>query len=196
MLVSIDVGQRVTLIKRKLARDMVRIPGFNREVADVARKRTQHFLRRRLVLCGGQPLEAAPMQPLQHNWSNQGDIADLRQDVYVQVFEAAKQRILEQAKAFVFQLARNLLINHVRREPIIPIEAAANAEALSVAVDAPGPERVLLARDELRGLQMVLDRLPPRCRGSTSVDRYLRALVHARIPYFRGRGLISSAVSR
>ena len=145
---------------------MAKISGFNREDADVTRAEANVTLSApeawfvREVL----PLEAALIQFLQHNWRNQGDIADLRQDVYVQVFEAAKKQIPEQPKAFVFQTARNLLIDRVRREQIVPIEAVADAEALSVAVDAPGPERSVIARDELRRLQLALDRLPPRCR--------------------------------
>jgi RNA polymerase sigma-70 factor (ECF subfamily) len=37
-------------------------------------------------------------------------------------------------------------------------------DALGIAVDAPGPDRSLIARDELRKLQDALDQLPPRAR--------------------------------
>ena len=37
------------------------------------------------------PLEAALMQFLRHNWRNNSDIDDLRQEVYVRVYEAAQQ---------------------------------------------------------------------------------------------------------
>ncbi len=117
------------------------------------------------------PLEAALMQFLQHNWRNKADIADLRQDVYVQVFDAAHNKIPDNAKAFVFQTARNLLINRLKREQIIPIEAVADVEALNAAIEAPGPERNTIARDELRRLQAALDRLPPRCREAVVLGR-------------------------
>jgi RNA polymerase sigma factor (sigma-70 family) len=110
------------------------------------------------------PLEAALMQFLQHNWRNRSDIEDLLQDVYTRVFEAAGKQLPENPKAFVFTTARNLLIDRVRREQIIPIEAVADLDALNVAMDAPGPDRNAVARDELRRLQVALDRLPPRCR--------------------------------
>jgi RNA polymerase sigma factor (sigma-70 family) len=110
------------------------------------------------------PLEAALTQYLQHNWRNRGDIEDLLQDVYVRVFEAAQKQIPDRPRAFVFTTARNLLIDRVRREQIIPIEAASDLDALNVALDAPGPERSAMARDELRRLQIALDHLPPRCR--------------------------------
>ncbi|HEV2562235.1 MAG TPA: RNA polymerase sigma factor [Rhizomicrobium sp.] len=117
------------------------------------------------------PLEAALMQFLQHNWRNKSDIADLRQEVYVRVFDAAKKEIPVRAKQFVFATARNLLINRVRRERIIPIEAVADLDALAIAKDEPGPERNVAARDELRHLQSALDRLPPRCREAVILGR-------------------------
>ncbi len=117
------------------------------------------------------PLEAALMQFLQHNWRNKADIADLRQDVYTQVFDAAQKSIPENTRAFVFQTARNLLINRLKREHIVPIEAVADVEALNAAIETPGPERSTIARDELRRLQAALDRLPPRCREAVILGR-------------------------
>jgi RNA polymerase sigma factor (sigma-70 family) len=117
------------------------------------------------------PLEPALMQFLQHNWRNKSDIADLRQDVYVRVFEAAREQIPERARQFVFTTARNLLINRVRREQIVPIEAVADLDALGVAKDAPGPDRNAISRDELRKLQSALDRLPVRCREAVVLQK-------------------------
>jgi len=110
------------------------------------------------------PLEPVLMQFLQHNWRNKSDIADLRQEVYVRVFEAARKEIPDRPRQFLFSTARNLLIDHVRREQVIPIEAVADLDAIAVAMDAPGPDRAAMGRDELRKLQSVIDRLPPRCR--------------------------------
>jgi RNA polymerase sigma-70 factor (ECF subfamily) len=110
------------------------------------------------------PLEGALIQFLRHNWRNRSDIEDLLQDVYVRVYEAALKSIPERAKPFVFATARNLLINRVRREQVVPIEAASDLDALGVAIDEPGPDRSLMARDELRVVQAALEKLPPRCR--------------------------------
>ena len=72
------------------------------------------------------------MQFLRHNWRNESDITDIRQDVYIRVYEAACQEIPESAKSFVFSTTRNLLIDRVRRERIVPIEAAADLETLDL----------------------------------------------------------------
>ena len=60
------------------------------------------------------PLEAALMQFLHHNWRNKSEIADLRQDVYERVCEAALRQRPNNTKAFLFTTARNLLIDRVR----------------------------------------------------------------------------------
>ena len=117
------------------------------------------------------PLEAALMQFLQHNWRNHSDITDFRQEVYARVYEAALKKVPERPKQFVFATARNLLIDCVRQGRVVPIEAASDLEALEVAVDAPGPEQTVIARDELRRLQAALDRLPPRCREAVVLGR-------------------------
>ncbi|HEV2561262.1 MAG TPA: RNA polymerase sigma factor [Rhizomicrobium sp.] len=117
------------------------------------------------------PLEAILMHFLRHNWRGQSDIEDLRQDVYVRVCEAAQKQLPEQAKPFVLMTARNLLIDRVRREQVVPIEAAADLEALGLAMDAPGPERIIIARDELRQVQAALEKLPPRAREAVVLGR-------------------------
>lgn len=121
--------------------------------------------------CEVLPLEASLMQYLEHNWRNASDIADLRQEVYVRLYSAALKGIPERTRQFVFTTARNLLIDRVRHEQVIPIEAASDMEALDAAVDAPGPDRIVGARDELRRLQAALDRLTPRCRQAVILGR-------------------------
>lgn len=110
------------------------------------------------------PLELALVQFLHRNWRNASDIADLRQDIYVQLYEAASKEIPVHTRQFVFTTARNLLINRVRREQIVSIEAMADLDVLEIAEETPGPDRTVIARDELRQLQIALERIPERHR--------------------------------
>ena len=119
------------------------------------------------------PLEAALMQFLRRSWPNKSDIDDLAQEVYARVYESAREKIPQPVKPFVFTIARNLLIDRVRHEQVVPIEAVADLETLGVAVDAPGPDRNVMAQDELCRLQAGLEKLPPRCR-----EVFLLAKVH------------------
>ena len=126
------------------------------------------------------PLEAALMQYLHHNLAGGSDAADLRQDVYVRVCEVARKQPPDPVRPFVFTIARNLLIDRMRREQVVPIDAVSDLEALNIAIDMPGPERAVVARDELRRLQIALDRLSPRCR---------EVVVLARIEGLTGRAI-------
>ena len=128
------------------------------------------------------PLEAALMQFLSRHWHNKNEIADLRQEVYVRLLDSAQKKIPDHTGQLVFTVARNLLIDRVRRAQIVPIEAGADLEALEIAIDDPGPERSVIARDELRRLQAALDTLPPRCR---------EAFVLGRIEGLTGRQIAS-----
>jgi len=110
------------------------------------------------------PLEAALTQYLRHNWRDNAGVADLLQDVYLRVYEAALKEQPKSTKSFVFTIAHNLLVDRVRREKVIPLEAAENLEALVAAAEAPGPEAQTIARDELRIVQAAVDKLPPRAR--------------------------------
>lgn len=110
------------------------------------------------------PLESVLVRYLRRNWRNESDIADLRQEVYARTFDAARECIPDDARRFLIVTARNLLIDRVRHEQIVPIETVADLDILEVPADAAGPDRVIAARDELRRLQEALDRLPPRTR--------------------------------
>jgi RNA polymerase sigma factor (sigma-70 family) len=117
------------------------------------------------------PLEAMLMNFLHQNWRNRGDLEDLRQEVYTQLLTAAESRIPDHPKAFLMATARNLLVDRIRREQIVPIDAVADLDALDAAFDAPGPDRSVIARDVLRKLHAALDRLPPRGREAVVLRR-------------------------
>lgn len=110
------------------------------------------------------PLEAMLMQYLRHNWQDRESVEDLRQEVYMRVCAAAQREVPSRTRAFVFTTARNVLITRGRRAHVIPIETVAEPELLGVPTDEPGPDRNVLARDELRRVRDAMDRLPQRYR--------------------------------
>jgi RNA polymerase sigma factor (sigma-70 family) len=110
------------------------------------------------------PLEVILTHFLRQNRKNKSDVEDLRQEVYLRVCEAANKGIPENTKPFVFTTARNLLIDRVRKEQIVPIEVVSDLDEMKITNDTIGPERTAIARDELRRLQAAIDSLPPRCR--------------------------------
>jgi RNA polymerase sigma factor (sigma-70 family) len=117
------------------------------------------------------PLEASLMQYLNRNWQDSSQVEDFRQDVYIKAYEAARNERPKSVRSFVFAIARNLLIDKVRRSQIVPIETAVDLDALNIAADEPGAERSVIARDELRLVKSALERLPKRCREAVTLRK-------------------------
>jgi len=107
--------------------------------------------------------EAALVRYLRHMWSNPDEVADLRQEIYIRVYEAAKTTRPTFAKTFLFTTARHLMIDRARHARVISIESVGNFDDLNVLVDELSPERRLRARQELTQLALVFQSLPPRC---------------------------------
>ena len=124
------------------------------------------------------PLEASLTRFLQKSYRNRSELIDLRQDIYAELLKAAKVRIPDPTKSFVFAIARNQLVDRIRRERVIPIDTALELGELEIAIDAPSPDRVIGARDELRRLNTAVERLPAR---------YREAIILARIEGLSGR---------
>jgi len=110
------------------------------------------------------PLEAGLLKFLRRIRRDRTDVEDLCHDVYVRVYEAAQREIPDPVRPFLFTVARNLLLNRARHENVVAIEAVADLDSLGVALDEPGPDRNVIARQELHRFQLALDRLPPRVR--------------------------------
>ena len=117
------------------------------------------------------PLEADLVHFLQHHNRNRSDITDLRQETYLRAYESAQAALPQSTRPFVFAIARNVLIDRLRRDRIVPIEGMPDIEAIEIPTDQPGPDRSVIARGELRRLYKALDRLPPRAREALVMRR-------------------------
>lgn len=108
--------------------------------------------------------EAALTRLLQRLWFHRDDIHDLRQEVYVRVYEAAGKSLPSQPKAFLFTTARHLVTDRLRRSRVVAIDAVGDLDALNVLIDELSPERRLDGRQILKQLAEAFDGLPARCR--------------------------------
>jgi RNA polymerase sigma factor (sigma-70 family) len=97
-------------------------------------------------------------------WSNMSEIPDLRQDIYVRVYESARDSRPASPRAFLFATARNLLTDHIRRSRVVSIEPTADEAALDALVDEVSPERQVGASQELQSLALAFDSLSDKCR--------------------------------
>jgi RNA polymerase sigma factor (sigma-70 family) len=110
------------------------------------------------------PHEGALVRYLSRVRSRQDEVHDLRQEIYVRVYESARRTRPINARAFLFATARNLVADHVRRGRVVSIEAVGDPDALNVMIDELTPERRLGAWQELKRATRALNRLPEKCR--------------------------------
>jgi RNA polymerase sigma factor (sigma-70 family) len=108
--------------------------------------------------------EPALMAYLRHVRLRGEDVADLRQEVYVRVYEAAARGLPRQPRAFLLATARHLVIDRARRARVVSIEAMGDIESLNVLIDEVSPERWSGGRERLGRLAAAFAALPPRCR--------------------------------
>jgi RNA polymerase sigma-70 factor (ECF subfamily) len=104
------------------------------------------------------------MRFLARVWPRRDEIADICQETYVRVYEAALSARPHAPKAFLFSTARHLMTDRIRRGRIVSIHAAGENEFLNVLVDEITPERRVGASQELARMARAFDRLPDRYR--------------------------------
>ena len=108
---------------------------------------------------------------LSHAWPNRDELQDLRQDTYVRVYEAAVKARPLAPKSFLFATARHLIVDRIRRQRVVAIDAVGDLEALNVMVEERSPEQRTSAYEELRRLAQAFDMLPPKCRETVWLRR-------------------------
>jgi len=104
------------------------------------------------------------MRFLARVWPRRDEFADIRQEAYARVYEAAQKARPRSPKAFLFATARHLMADRVRRERIVSIQAGGESDYLNVLVDEISPEQRVGANQELARLARAFDRLSPNCR--------------------------------
>jgi RNA polymerase sigma-70 factor (ECF subfamily) len=110
------------------------------------------------------PHEGVLVRYLTRVWPNTAEVLDLRQDIYVRVYESARGTLPTAPKAFLFTTARNLMTDRIRHSRVVFIDSTQDFEGLNVLIDEISPERRVSARQELRNLARAFDSLSEKCR--------------------------------
>ena len=108
--------------------------------------------------------EAALARFLSRKLHNPADVQDIRHDIYVRILEAAERERPASPKAFLFSVARNILVDRVRRNRIVAIDLLEDLDSLNVLIEEETPERREAGRQQLEKLSNLIQRLPDRCR--------------------------------
>ncbi len=122
------------------------------------RERTQWFLRNIL-----------PHEPALRGWLSRStlpgiDAGDVIQEAYTILAELESVEAIRYPRAYLFQVARSVIVRHVRRARIVPIHGVDDLERLEHPDDAASPEQQSIDRDELRQLAHAIAAMPPKTR--------------------------------
>lgn len=87
--------------------------------------------------------------------------ADLRQETWLRFRRRESGEEIGNLRAFLYRIARNLIIDHHRQQEARPVEEEISPELVSTQ---PGPERAASDAERLEQLQRVVQGLPPHLR--------------------------------
>ncbi|PZU59781.1 MAG: RNA polymerase subunit sigma-70 [Sphingobium sp.] len=107
------------------------------------------------------PNEASLRARLRRISPSQHELDDMVAEVLSRAYAAENWQNVTAGRAFLFTIARNLVIDNARRNKIVSFEAIADLELLQAGGSS---EAQLIARDALRQLQAIVDSLPGQCR--------------------------------
>lgn len=110
------------------------------------------------------PHEAELRRMLRRVCSGPAEIDDVIQETCYRLLSLPSLAHVRDPKPFVFRSAKNIMLDRIRRDAVVSIEAMANLEDLQIADAAPSPERVVLARTELKWVIGLVAHLPDRCK--------------------------------
>lgn len=95
---------------------------------------------------------------------NRADAQDLAHDAYARVYPAMDAQRVERPQAFLFTTARRLAITQLRRRQVAPVREGEGQIIELRMSDAPGVERMVMAREEWAQCEAAIADLPPGCR--------------------------------
>lgn len=123
--------------------------------------------------------------------------ADLAQASVERVLAHGRAAAIRSPRAFLFQTARNLQVDHHRRTSCVrwePLEAEALEHRAPEAVTVEAtPERQVVNQDLLERVAAAIDALPPRCREAFVLNR-IHGLPHDEVA--RALGISRSMVEK
>lgn len=98
---------------------------------------------------------------------NNSDVDELLQDTYARLLvvgATARETEVRSVRAFCLTVARNVALDWLRRQQVVPLELVADMESLDVLDESAQIEEIVNAHQELELLAEAIAALPKRCR--------------------------------
>lgn len=129
---------------------------------------------------------------LQHRLGDGHTASDLVQDVFLNVLERPDTSIND-IRGYLYAIARNLLINHCKREARRRTVSLVPEAFTQLADDQPSPEDAAGSRLQLERVQALVRELPPRTQEIFILNR-IEGLTYAEVA--RELGISESSVQK
>lgn len=110
------------------------------------------------------PHEAAVRSWLRRSFAAAGDVDDIIQETYCRLAALNTIEHIAEPRAYLFQAARSVALEQIRRARVVRIETVSEIEALDLALEDPSAERIVSGRRELERVRGLIAALPDRCR--------------------------------
>ncbi|MGH7956741.1 MAG: RNA polymerase sigma factor [Opitutaceae bacterium] len=110
------------------------------------------------------PHDAQLKSYLRGSFPSVREVDDLVQESYLRVWKARAAQPIGSARSFLFQVARRLAIDVLRRRKTSRIDAVCDLAALPVIEDRPSAADAACRSEELWLLAQAIHALPARCR--------------------------------
>jgi len=110
------------------------------------------------------PFEAELRRMLRRLCDGPAEVDDVVQETYCKLLTLDSVAHIREPRAFLLRTAKNLVLDRMRRDAVVSIEATDQIEELVTEDTAPSAERVASARAELRWVVELIGRLPERCK--------------------------------
>lgn len=110
------------------------------------------------------PFEGRLRVSLARVCASRAEVDDVIQETYCRVLQSGKLEHVREPRAFLTQIARNIVTDRLRRDALVSIQAYASLDELGIVDETPTPERVATARGELRWVLALAAQLPERCK--------------------------------
>ncbi len=108
---------------------------------------------------------------------NPADAAEVAQETFIRLYRLEHPDQLDNARAFLFQVASNLAVDQLRRRSLhyrflkAEIRDGGDGEVIEGSADTASPEQILSSREKLARIYEAVDRLPEKCRQAFLLHR-------------------------
>lgn len=106
---------------------------------------------------------------------------DITQESFIILFREAKKQPIDNPRAFLFRVARNLACDHLKHKKVVDNYTHSHYTEL----EAPAIEQLLTDEKRINTVRKVIYELPPRCR-DTFIMHKLQQMSYAEIAQYKG----------